>query len=187
MNSLQKNNNIDSFVALFQKGYDAWIDAGKIVSSAIEEDPDFAEKVHAKHPEISCDTVYAFDRLGRKELHPKLLISDSPGAKKLRRMPYSIQEKYSNNPVPLLIKTEKGWETLPASAFNLTPEQANQAFDSDGVRPEAAQRAWLECKTSRALIQVDDAWRVAGRKLIVMQPCQFTAKQLARIFADMES
>lgn len=187
MNSPQKISHVENFVTLFQRGYDAWIEAGKLVASALEEDPDFADKVHAKHPEISCDTVYAFDRLGRKELHPKLLISDSPGAKKLRRLPYGYQEKYSDNPVPLLVKTEKGWETLKASVFNLTSEQANQVFDADGVRPEAAQRTWLECKSSKAIIQVDDAWRVTGRKLIVMQPCQFTAGQLARMLADMES
>lgn len=186
MNSPQKTN-IERFVVLFQRGYDAWIEAGKVVAAALEDDPDFADKVHAEHPEISVDTVYAFDRLGRKELHPKLLISDSPGAKKLRRLPYSLQEKCIDNPVPLLIKTEKGWEILNASVFNLNSEQANQVFDADGIRPEAAQRTWLESKSSKAIVQIDEAYRVSGRKLIVMQPCQFTAGQLARLLADMES
>lgn len=182
-----QSHAVESFVELFQRGYDAWIEAGKIVAGALESDPDFAEKVHAKHPEISCDTVYAFDRLGRKELHPKLLISDSPGAKKLRRLPYSVQERYCDAPVPLLIKNENGWEVLMASVFNLTTDQANQVFDGDGVRPDGAQRTWLENKNSKAIIQVDEAYRVSGRKLIVMHPCQFTAGQLARMLADMES
>lgn len=188
MNTPAKTNqSIEQFVSLFQQGYEAWVKAGKLVSEALEQDPDFGDKVHAKHPEISVDTVYAFDRLGRKELHPKLLVSDSPGARRLRRLPYSIQEKLTSNPVSLLIKTDKGWDTLSVSVFNLTPEQAAQVFDSDGVRNEQAQRAFLESKHSKALIQVDEPYRVSGRKLMVMQPCQLTAKQLVRILSEMEN
>ena len=177
---------IKQFVSLFQEGYEAWVKAGKLVAGQLEQDPDFAEKVHAECPEISVDTVYAFDRLGRKELHPKLLVSDSPGAKKLRRLPYSVQEKLTDSPVSVLIKTERGWDTLNVSVFNLTAEQASQVFDSDCVRNEAQQRAFIESKCSKALIQVDEPYRVSGRKLLVMQPCQLTAKQLARILSEME-
>lgn len=180
-------NAVEQFITLFQQGYDAWTSAGKLVADALEHDPDFAEKVHDKCPEISCDTVYAFDRLGRKQLHPKLLISDSPGARKLRRLPYSEQERYCDGPVCLLIKTCSGWDTLMVSVFNMTTEQANQVFDAEGVRTAPAQRAWLENKSSKSLITVDEPYRISGRKLIVMQPCQFTAGQLARMLSDMEN
>lgn len=180
-----KTNAVEKFVELFTRGYEAWVEAGKIVSDALESDPDFADKVHAKHPEISCDTVYAFDRLGRKELHPKLLISDSPGARKLRKLPYSAQQKYTESPLPVLVKTNKGWETLNINLFNLTTDQACQIFDGDSIRNEGAQRAWLEDRSSKAMIQIDEPYRVSGKKLIVMQPCQFTASQIARLLAEM--
>lgn len=183
----KRNDSVEKFYTLLQEGYEKWIEAGRIVSEALEQDPDFADKVHAAHPEISTDTVYAFDRIGRKQLHPKLVMSDSPGAKRLRRLPYSLQEKHSNQPVPVLIKNERGWDTLNVSVFNLSSEQASQVFDSDSLRTEAAQRAYLETKSTKAFIQVDEPFRVSGRKLIVMQPCQFTAGQLARVLADMES
>jgi hypothetical protein len=184
--SLKKNDTIERFMELFQKGYEAWVEAGKLVSEQLETDPDFAEKVHDAHPEISCDIIYAFDRLGRKELYPKLLISDSPGAKRLRRLPYSSQEKYCKEPVPLLIRNEKGWQTLNTSVFNLTPEQAAQIFDGESMRTEAEQRAWVENKATKSLVQIDEPYRVSGRKLIVIQPCQFTAGQLARVLAEIE-
>ncbi len=184
---IKTTDQISKFVSLFQQGYEAWIEAGKIVSASLESDADFADKVHAAHPEISCDTVYAFDRLGRKELHPKLLISDAPGSRKLRRLPFTLQEKYTEQPVKVLVKNSKGWDTLEISVFNLTPDQANQVFDGDSIRSEAAQRAWLEGKASKAMIQIDEPYRVSGRKLVVMQPCQFTAGQLCRLLADMEN
>lgn len=187
MQNIQRaNTNVNKFIELFLKGIELWLEAGRIVSQALEEDPDFAEKVNAAHPEISVDTVYAFDRIGRKQLHPKLVISDSPGARKLRRLPYTMQEKYTDEPVPVLIRTESGWETLKVNVFNLTSEQAAQVFDGDVIRTEGAQRAWLESKASKALIQVDEPYRVSGRKLLIMQPCQLNAKQLATILAQME-
>lgn len=185
MKALQ-NTKIDEFINLLKRGYEAWIEAGKIVANALEEDPDFADKVHEYHPEISVDTVYAFDRIGRRELHPKLVMSDTPGSRKLRRMPYHIQEKYCDMPVPLLIKSDGKWDTLKVSVFNLTTDQAAQVFDSDGVRGEGAQRAWLEDKSASTSVQVDDPYRVVGRKLIVLQKCQFSAKQLATILSQME-
>lgn len=181
------NNPIEKFFQLLTQGYEAWLEAGKIVAKAMDDDVDFAEKMNAAHPEVSIDTVYAFDRIGRRELFPKLLISDSPGSKRLRRLPYSQQEKFSCNPVPVLIKTQKGWETLKVSVFNLTIEQAAQVFNGDSIRNEAAQRAYLETKASKAMIQVDEPYRLSGKKLIVMQACQFTAGQLARFLAEMES
>lgn len=180
-------NTVEQFFTLLQKGYETWIEAGKVVVKALEDDPDFAEKVNASHPEVSVDVVYAFDRIGRKELHPKLAISDSPGAKRLRRLPYGQQEKYMNNPIPVLIKQLNGWETLKVSVFNLTSDQAAQAFDGNVIRTEAEQRAYLETKSSKAMIQIDEPYRVSGRKLIVMQACQFTAGQLARLLAEMEN
>ena len=187
MSSLTKHNPIEQFIDLLQRGYDAWIEAGKIVAKSLEDDPDFAEKVNAAHPEVSIDTVYAFDRVGRRELYPKLLMSDTPGAKRLRRLPYAAQEKFANNPVSVLIRADKGWDTLKTSVFNLTSDQAAQVFDGDCIRTEAAQRAYLEAKSTKAMVQIDEPYRISGRKLIVLQSCQFTAGQLARILADMES
>lgn len=183
---LSKNDPISRFISLFQQGYEAWVEAGKVVASEIDKDPEFPDRVHEHHPEVGVDTVLAFDRLGRRELHPKLLISDSPGAKKLRRMPYSIQEKHVSEPLPLLIRNENKWETLSVNVFNLTSDQANQIFDGDSIRTPSAQRAWLEDRSARSIILTDEPYRVTGRKLIVMQPCQLSSKQLARILADME-
>ena len=180
--------DIEKFVDLFQRGYEAWVEAGRVVVQALESDPDFADKVHEKHPEISIETVYAFDRLGRQDLHPKLLISDSPGAKRLRQLRYHVQEKFVEKPVPVLIKTDSGWETLKVSVFDLTSDQASQVFDKNDVRNDHSQRAYIEGKKASKAVksfQVDMPYRVVGRKLVVMKPCQFTLGQLTMIVAEM--
>ena len=75
---------------------------------------------------------------------------------------------------------------LLVSVFNLTPDQAQQMFGPEGIRNEGAQRAWLEDRSTKSLVVVDDPYRVTGRRLVVMQPCQFNARQLANILAEMQ-
>lgn len=177
---------IEDIFKLILQGVEAWVEAGKRVAAELEQDPDFADNFHEIHPQISVDYIYAFDRIGRIELHPMLAISDCPGAIRLRRLPYAAQEKYVNEPIAILIREGKGWTTLRTSVFNLTPEQARQVFAEDHIRTEAEQRAWIEDKSAKAIVQFDEPFRVSGRKLIVMQPCQLTAKQLATVLAQME-
>jgi hypothetical protein len=187
MKAMQRLDTADEFAQLIQQGAENWIKAGKLVAECIDEDSDWPDKVNKAHPEIGLDMIYAFERVGRMELHPKLLMCDSPGARKLRRMPYALQTRYLNEPVELLVNTDGQWEPLRVSIHNLTPAQAAQVFDGSTVRSQAAQRAWFEDrKASSSPGQFDDPYRVTGRKLIVMQPCQLTAKQLAQILAQME-
>ena len=188
MSALTKTKEIDQFVELVQRGIDAWIEAGEIVAKNMDDDAEWAEKVNAAHPEISIEMLYAFDRVGRKQLHPKLLLSDGPGVRKLRRLPYQMQEKYLNGSVPVLVTTTPGeWDTLQIDIHNLTPSQASQVFDGDKVRSPQQQRAWIEDqKAKRVAVTYDEPFRVTGRKLVIMEPCQLSAKQLAQILAQME-
>jgi hypothetical protein len=183
---MKKTEEIGEFVSLFMAGIESWINAGRIVAANLDADPTWAEEVHRLHPEISEDIVYAFDKIGRQELHPKLMLSDCAGAKRLRRLSYKVQEKYVNESVPVLIRSGSGVDTLQVSVFNLTPDQSRQVFDDTGVRSAAAQRAWIEDKSSIVAIQVDEPYRLVGRNLVVMQPCKLTAKQLASLLAQMQ-
>lgn len=178
---------VKQFADLVFKGIDFWMQAGAIVSKAMDADPDFAEKVSEEHPEISQEMVHAFDRIGRKELHPRLLLSDKPGPRRLRRLPFRLQERHITEPVSVLVQTSKGWETLKMSIHNLTPSQASQVFDADSIRDEAAQRAWIQDRAAieKVIEQHNEPYRITGGKLVIMEPCQFTPKQIAQILAQM--
>lgn len=184
---ISKTNDIDRFFELIQRGVDAWIEAGQIVAENIDKDPDWADTVNTAHPEIGVEMIYAFERIGRKQLHPKLMLSDGPGVRKLRRLSYHQQEKFLNEPLPMLINNEGSWESLSVDIHNLTKAQADQVFDGDCVRTLQQQRAWIEDhKAKRSVLQYDEPFRITGRKLVVMEPCQLSAKQLAQILAQME-
>lgn len=180
------NGNIDKFVQLVNEGVEKWIEAGEIVSREIDNDPSWPDKVVKEHPEISEDTIYAFDRIGRKELLPKLLMSNKPGPKRLRRLPYSYQEKFAEQPVELLVQAQGEYDTLKVSIWNMTPDQARQAFDVDGPRTPQQQRAWMESRhVSEEARHFNEPFRVSGSTLVVLEPCRFSTKQLASILAQM--
>lgn len=174
---------------LIVQGINAWLEAGELVARAVDDDPEFIDKFCDKHQDISPETMVRFELIGRKKLHPQTLIHDSPGMRRLRRLPFSLQEKYVATPIPVIVKQERGYETLKVDVRNLTPEQALQVFESGGVRSESAQRAWIEDRLASRMappVDADRPYRITGRKVVVMQPCTLSARDVALIMADLE-
>lgn len=187
--NLAKREEVSRIYELIVKGINAWLEAGELVANAVDDDPDFIDKFCDKHQDISPETMVRFELIGRKKLHPQTLIHDSPGMRRLRRLPFSLQEKYVSNPIPVIVKQEKGYDTLQVDVRNLTPEQALQVFESSGVRSESAQRAWIEDRLASRMapaIDADRPYRITGRKVVVMQPCTLSARDVALIMADLE-
>jgi len=141
---MQMEKQIERFYELLKQGYDAWIQAGKIVVSALESDPDFADKVHEAHPEVSVNVVLAFDRIGRRALHPKLAMSDSSGAKALQRLSYDLQEKYVDELITVITLCDGKVGVAKKRVFDLEKHEAKQVFTPHHVRTEAEQYDYLQ-------------------------------------------
>ena len=152
----------------------------------IDSQPLFAEQLAAQYPKIGMAIIKNFERIGRKQMIPGLMWDASPGASALRRMPYSLQEKYYDNVVPLLVNAESGWDVLRTPIGSLTKDQAAQVFNGETIRTEAQQRAWIEDRRSREAIKTVnkvEPYRIVGKELLVTAHCVFTAKDLASILS----
>jgi len=177
------------FIELVNRGVDALVEAGKLVAKMIEKDEGVIDRICKQCPSMTPEIVIRFEQVGLRKLHPNLLVFDGHGPEALARLPYELQDKYSKEPVPLLIQTANGhWDILKTDVRNLTRTQAMQVFYRDGVRSEAAQRSWIE---SRALKQIAPStksnlpYKTSGKSLIVLEPCTLTAKEIAGILAQM--
>lgn len=167
------------------------IEAGELIAAMIDENPEGAiDIICADIPGLTPEIVLNLERLGRKTLHPQLLIADGPGVRRLRKLGYSYQEKFIKEPIPVVLKNGGHCETLLMECLNLTEGQAAQVFASDHIRSEAEQRAWIEDAAAKALpiqTKVNLPYRTAGGKLVVMVAgTTFTRKELARILSDMD-
>lgn len=188
---LQKQQLAKQFIDLVIQGIACWVRAGEIAAKAVEEDPKFIDRVCKSNPDITKETVNRFVLIGQRKLHPQLCLSETPGVKRLRRLPYPVQEKHVVTPVDLVIKDDGKVKVLNVDVRNLTPHQASQVFSADGIRTEAEQRAWLEDKAAKRAVPTvssDTPWRITrDRELVVSEPCRLSRRDVARILAEMEA
>lgn len=186
--------SVNKIMGLLTNSANSLIEASKVALEAYQKHGEaFVERyvaMGAKESHIR-DVI----RIGERKLVSSLLLPGTPGERALRCMPYEEQERYAvlGKPVEVVVDSGDGVEIMTWDVKNLTRTQAKQVFDGLGrkVRTPEEQRAWMktqerQAKVSAAKAQMDEPYRVVGNKLIVMQLCQFTRKQLTGILAQMD-
>jgi hypothetical protein len=181
---------IDEAVGLIGNGVECWQKAGELIVQLMDEHNMTAADICEQSPYLTENIVRRFEQLGRKQIMPNLLVADYPAARYLVRLPYSEQKRVAAEPVDLLVLDGKAPTTLKVAVENLTPQQCRQVFDGH-IRSVGAQRAWLEERRAEqevapAIKQAHEFYRVRGRRVVIMQPCELTARQLANIIAEIE-
>lgn len=172
------------FIELVRRGIEAWIEAGEIAARELDADPEWADKLCAENKWITPERVKRFADFGRKKIHPLLYVAGTPGASKLMKMPYSLQEKHVKEPVEVLTP---GGEPLLVDVMNLKPNQVDQVFGFDRVRSLAEQRAWIESAQQAApkpKAQAGLPYRIVNKKVICMEGCTFDHKDIVRLAAE---
>lgn len=125
----------------FFNGIESLANVAKI---AREAGPDFPEEVEkATQGFISVHTVESVKRIGVSVV-PRLAYAGTIGAKRLTKMPLSVQEKYVSEPIPVITHGSDGWSEILVAVNYLTKEQCDYVFAADHVRTVAEQRAYIE-------------------------------------------
>ena len=183
----EANQKIQQFIELFKEGIAAWIKAGEILVELVESDPHTYDYIIQQCPQLNAGILGRFEQMGRKTLHPQLLLTASPGFAKLTRLPMSMQERYIDEPIVMVVHTgDGGTDTLLVAAKNMTKEQANQAFAPGRIRTEGEQKAWLVQNLSNASKPVmKTPWQIRGHKVLI-NGVEFTRRELAGILAQMD-
>jgi hypothetical protein len=180
---------IETFIQHFRRGVEEWIAAGEILVEMVEEDPYVYDYIINQCPTLNAGILGRFEQMGRKTLHPQLLLTASPGFAKLQKLPFSMQERYIDEPVPMIVHTEAGTDVLLVKAKDMTKEQAAQVFAPGRVRTEGEQKAWLVQQRSEKAIRNEETvktpWKIRGHKVII-NGVEFTRKEIAGILAQME-
>jgi len=104
--------------------------------------------------------LLAFEKMGRRQIYPALLMDTSPGAKRLLELPYECQEKFSKEPVEVVIDASNGEiKTEKKYVKELSAYESNMVFDREGVRPKEAQAEYAKThsKPGRKSIRVKEA------------------------------
>jgi hypothetical protein len=182
-----RNEKIEAFIQLFREGVEAWVKAGEILVTLVEEDPKAYDELIKACPTLNAGVLTRFEQMGRKQLHPQLLLGSSAGFAKLKRLPYSMQQRYLEEPIPLVIETAHGTDKLLVKARDMSPEQANQVFSGSRIRSEGEQKAYLAQKESEVPKHKGPAitlWSKKGGKIYFNPDVGFTPSDIAAILAQ---
>lgn len=183
----ETNAKINQFISLFKAGVEAWIKAGEVLVDLVENDPHTYDYIIRQCPQLNAGILGRFEQMGRKTLHPQLLLTASPGFAKLTKLPFSMQERYIEEPIPMIVHTDDGTDVLLVKAKDMTKEQAAQVFAPGRLRTEGEQKAWMMQQKSNAArpATISKPWSIRGNKIII-NGIEFTRKELTAILAQMD-
>jgi hypothetical protein len=142
-------SRIEQFCNLINKGIEAWVEAGKVLIKIVEEDSAAFDKISAAHPHLTFDILSSFERIGRGEIYPYLLVDGSPGARKLAALPYNEQVEVYNGDVAVVTKGVGGFKIERIKIHDMTAVQAVRVFDINRIRTPEEQKALFQKKISR--------------------------------------
>jgi hypothetical protein len=185
-------NRIQELAQMIQDGIECWIKAGQIVVNLLDEQGMTLEEIAeaAASDVLNADVLAQFERIGRNQVLPRLLVSDFPAAKYLQCLPMSEQKRLMDGAVELMVMHGGKPDVLQVNVRHLTRQQCKQAFDQNGVRSAGAQRAWLEerarDKESSAIRTGQHLpWSVKHGKVIFREACEMTRHELAVILTQL--
>lgn len=173
-----------SLVDLIRQGIDAWLAAGTIVMNRV----DSGETLEEIAAECACDFVTVgvlsqFERIGRKQILPRILVSDFPAVKQLSIMPIAEQERLLDGYVDLVVKTASGVDTLRVRVRDLSRRQVRQVFSNGTIRDKGAQRAWLEDHLK--VPQAKPSWSIRGKTVVFYSPCTLSRQDILAIASQL--
>lgn len=181
-------SSIENLKRSIEAGIQAWEDAGKEVVRLLDIDQMTLEEIAEKAQSdlITVNVLAQFERIGRGQVMPKLLVMDFPASKHLQRMPLSEQQRLLDGTVDLLVIRDNGTDTLVVKARDLTKDQCKQVFSKDGVRSLGAQRAFIEDRRKKIPCSAaSPAWQIKSGRVIFNTACELTRQELAVILAQL--
>lgn len=125
------------------------------------------------------------ERIGRGQLHYKLMYKTGFQFARLRFLPFSEQERaLDGGPIEVLLP---GGDKLKVSIDNMTREQAAQVFSPSGIRDIAAQRAFLESRKihKTTTIELPKNKYHVSRGTLVVGDVVFTKAELVKILGEL--
>lgn len=170
---------------------EAYITAGDILVELLDKD-EVKKEVIVEKSGIPMGVLDIFERVGRKQLHPGLLLADYPAADPIMTLPFSDQEKLMTIPIEVVVLRDADkTEILQIDAKNLTKPQCKQVFSGNragrAIRNPGAQRAYLETEktkqlTKKAVKTPTQTYRIDGKVItILVAPLQLNVKEWSAI------
>ena len=178
---------INAFGEVFTAGIESIVKAAKIYVDAIEANPANADKFKDHFRDTIPPGAWSgFEAVGRKWMHPKLLLGGGGQyAHKIKRLPYSQQERvFEGGRFELLTN---GGETLHVDMREVTKDQVDQLLDGNHVRNLAEQKAYVESRAVEPQQEAVLPYSIHDGKVTIRRGLTLTRDEVRRIWREMKS
>jgi hypothetical protein len=190
--AIKLGDKIAQFRASYTQGMESWKRAGEIIVEIVDADPSAYEIIMDQCPGITAQVIAVFERIGRGQILPALAMDNSAGANLLKSLPVSQQERYMAEPVPLVIETERGTDTLLVKVKDMSAAQARQAIIDGRIRTLAEQKAYRAEIRQRELTYATrpaqgetPIWRIRNGRVEFLRGAILSAGELATIITQL--
>lgn len=178
---------VDRFREAFMAGVEGIARAAAIYVEAIDENPNFGDAFRDEFADIIPVGAWAgMEKVGRKLMHPNLLMGGGGKyASRIKRLPYSTQERVIGGERFDLLTADG--QTLKVDVRQITTEQADQLFDGEHIRTLPEQRAWLESRKGRQVVEEADTmpYVIKGGKVLFRRGTTLSRPEIRRLLEVM--
>lgn len=130
-----QTSEVQQFSQLVSAGVDAWNKAGKLLVQMVDRNPNAFSIICRSDPRISIDMLLAFERIGRNQLNPYLLLDSSPGSDKLMTLPVELQNRFYTEKIPTVTRFKSGSPIIEEKLFReMSRLEAMRVFAPGGIR-----------------------------------------------------
>lgn len=190
MTERAQNAKIQEFLELYRKGAEMLLMAGEILVELVDDDPHVYDCIIRQCPAADRTVLSRLELIGRRILHPDLLLPGNRQLDRLSKLPLSMQARYLEEPVEVIVETEQGTEVLRIKVGDMTPDQYKQAFDKTGPRSLGGQKAMLAEITTRAMAEKragvrHDRYQIKGRTVRFLSDEPFCVADLTGIINQL--
>ena len=175
---------ISRFRAAFIGGIENIVNAAEIYVAAIDENPKDADAFQAAFEDcIPASSWACFEAVGRRWMHPKLLLGGGKNGAKIKRLPYSVQERiFSGEKFDLLLP---GGDVLRVDVREVDRAQADQLLDGDHVRTKSQQKAYLAAAAPASTDTEVMPYTIHGGKVHFRRNVALDKAELRRILTEI--
>lgn len=150
--------------------------------TALDERPALAEELAGQG--VNRELIRRLERLGRGQIHPRLVFATAPGALRLLTVPLSEQTQALELGIEVMDDDEEGVRKLPIS--DMSPKQARLAIGGGRIRSLAEQRTAIREEKKKVVhVERDVDYRVHRDHVATSKPGKWSKALIIQWLAEM--
>ena len=176
------------FKQALEDGINGFLRAGEVYVKAIDQDPEYGEKLQQEFQHMVPQKAWnQLEALGRKWIHPKLLLGGMSDPKKtnlVKRLPYSTQTKvFNGGRFPLLVSNG---DHIEVDLTDATYEQCKQICGDGTIRSLSQQKAYIEQNKLRQEIKPEELpYHITGGKITFRKHVSLSRAELKQLLNQL--